>query len=48
MRAEQTAMMELAQDFIVSKDAGRDGEDRMDLSAGRLTFLTREGKVTRL
>lgn len=48
MRAEQIAMIEIAQDFILMKDAGRDGEDRMDLSAGRFKFLTHEGKVTRL
>lgn len=48
MRAEQIAMMEIANDFIVMKDAGRDGEDRMDVSAGRFNFLAREGKVTRL
>lgn len=42
MRAEQTVMMEIAKDFIVIKDAGRDGEDRMKSSAVR--FLDSRGQ----
>lgn len=48
MRAEQTAMVKIANDFIVTKDAGRDGEGIMDLSAGRFSFSIRKGRVTRL
>lgn len=48
MRAEQTAMIEIAKDFIVIKDVGRDGEDRLNFSAVHFSFSIREGRVTRL